>query len=107
VNAYQAHGLIKEHILPESTIYTDESPIYDRVAGMKTDDGKPMGYEHRRIHQKAKIYVVGDVHTNTSGVRAGNARAAPSPQVLDSMWHTHASEHARPMATVHTSAERA
>ena len=24
-----------------------------------------MGYQHRRIHHGAKVYVVGDVHTNT------------------------------------------
>jgi transposase len=28
-------------------------------------DGKPLGYTHRRIHHASKVYVMGDVHTNT------------------------------------------
>jgi transposase len=65
VNAYRLLGMAKEHIVPESTVYTDEAPHYDRLKGLRSDEGKPMGHEHRRIHHKAKVYVVGDVHTNT------------------------------------------
>lgn len=49
--------LVKAHILPSSIIYTDELPAY---AGLKRD-----GYEHKRVHHAAKVYVQGDVHTNT------------------------------------------
>ncbi len=28
-------------------------------------DGKPLGYQHRRIHHASKVYVMGDIHTNT------------------------------------------
>ena len=49
--------LIHKHILPASTIYTDELPAY---AGLKK-----AGYDHKRVHHSAKVYVDGDVHTNT------------------------------------------
>jgi transposase len=49
------HGIAKERILPESTVFTDELPSYDGL------DSK--GYEHRRINHSAGVYVMGDVHT--------------------------------------------
>jgi len=44
-------------ILPASTVFTDEARFYDKLAAK--------GYHHRRIAHKEKIYVSGDVHTNT------------------------------------------
>ena len=44
-------------ILPASTIFTDESRLYDKL-GTK-------GYTHHRIKHRERIYVSGDVHTNT------------------------------------------
>jgi len=52
-------GMVREHVLPESTVYTDELPAYDGIGKMDR------GYEHRRIHHSAKVYVIGDIHTNT------------------------------------------
>lgn len=49
--------LIGFHILPETTIYTDEAPVYQQLTSR--------GYEHRRVHHTAGVYVDGDVHTNT------------------------------------------
>jgi transposase len=54
-----------EHILPDSTVYTDEYMAYNRMSELKDVDGKPLGYKHRRIHHAAKVYVMGDIHTNT------------------------------------------
>jgi transposase len=49
------HGKIREFVLPESMIFTDEWTLY---AGI----GKHyMG--HRRIKHKARVYVEGDTHT--------------------------------------------
>jgi len=48
---------IREKILPSSLVYSDEHSSYDPL--------KAMGYQHRRVHHGAKVYVVGDVHTNT------------------------------------------
>src|SRR6185503_887454 len=52
-------GMVHEHVLPASTIYTDELPAYDGIATM------PRGYVHRRIRHSAKVYVIGDIHTNS------------------------------------------
>jgi transposase len=60
VKAETVLPIMKECILPESTVFTDEFPIYNGVPRM---DG--MGYEHRRINHDQKIYVMGDDHTNT------------------------------------------
>jgi transposase len=58
-------GLVREHVLPKSTIYTDELPGYHGIGYMHSKDGKPAGYDHRRIHHSSKVYVVGDIHTNS------------------------------------------
>ncbi len=47
--------LAGEFVLPETLIYTDEWVGYNRL-------GK-MGYRHRRIKHKARVYVEGDTHT--------------------------------------------
>lgn len=49
--------ILKERVLPESTVYTDEWLAYNNVS--------KSGYNHRRIHHEQKIYVMGDTHTNT------------------------------------------
>ncbi len=54
------NALVKEYVLPDSTIFTDDASAYrqlPRIAGG--------GYEHKRINHSQKVYVVGDVHTNT------------------------------------------
>jgi transposase len=53
-------GMAQEYILPKSTVFTDELPAYD---GIKHIRGK--NYRHRRIKHSAKVYVQGDIHTNT------------------------------------------
>ncbi len=51
--------MVQEHILPESTVYTDELPrIRRHPIHAKTC------YNHRRIHHTSKVYVIGDIHTN-------------------------------------------
>lgn len=49
--------IVKAHVLPYSTIYTDEYWAYKRL-------GKER-YAHKRIYHSQKVYVMGDVHTNT------------------------------------------
>jgi transposase len=48
---------IQRHVLPSAMICTDEYQIYDRL-------GRD-GFSHRRVHHAAKVYVDGDIHTNT------------------------------------------
>jgi transposase-like protein len=48
---------IQTRVLPSSIVYSDELGSYNRL-----DEA---GYEHRRIQHSARVWVVGDVHTNT------------------------------------------
>jgi transposase-like protein len=57
VNADTLTGMVKEYVLPESVIFTDDFSGYDRLKGH--------GYTHHRINHSAKVYVMGDIHTNT------------------------------------------
>lgn len=50
--------IIHEHVLPRSVIFTDEWKAYDGLDGSKE-------YVHHRIYHSAKVYVMGNVHTNT------------------------------------------
>jgi transposase len=49
--------MVQERVLPGTMIYSDEFRGYDPIA--------QMGYGHRRIRHSEKVYVSGDVHTNT------------------------------------------
>ena len=51
--------IIHERILPASIVYSDEYVTYDHLAET------PHGYDHRRIQHAEKVYVMGDIHTNT------------------------------------------
>ena len=53
-------GMAREFVLPKSTIFTDELNGYDGIQHITGGN-----YRHRRIKHSAKVYVVGDVHTNT------------------------------------------
>lgn len=57
VKADTLHGLIKEHVLPKSTVFTDTFRSYTGL------DAR--GYIHERINHSEGVYVVGEVHTNT------------------------------------------
>ena len=50
-------GIAKQRILPETTVFTDEWLGYEGFGNE--------GYTHRRINHSEKVYVVGDVHTQT------------------------------------------
>lgn len=50
-------GLVRGHVLPSSVVFTDEWRSY---LGLRRDYAG-----HRRINHGEKVYVSGDVHTNT------------------------------------------
>jgi transposase-like protein len=58
VDAKNLVGLATEHILPSSIVYTDELNSYNTLA-------KGKRYDQRRINHSAKVYVIGDIHTNS------------------------------------------
>jgi transposase len=49
--------IVAERVLPSTMVYTDDYPIYDGLA--------KMGYQHSRIQHTVKVYVMGDIHTQT------------------------------------------
>jgi transposase-like protein len=51
-------GIVREHVMPKSLVFTDEFASYDGLA--------VRGYKHHRINHSEKVYVTGDnIHTNT------------------------------------------
>jgi transposase len=48
---------IVNRVMPASMVYTDEYKVYNRLTRE--------GFAHRRINHSEKVYVSGDVHTNT------------------------------------------
>jgi transposase-like protein len=52
-------GLVREYVLPESTIYTDELRSYGGISAIRGKDKKPARYEHRGINHSSKVYVMG------------------------------------------------
>ncbi len=48
---------VQRHVLPRSTVFTDEYSAYNGLARH--------GYFHERIRHAARVYVSGDIHTNT------------------------------------------
>jgi transposase-like protein len=50
-------GLVREHIVPRSLVFTDDYAPYDGL-GVR-------GFQHRRIRHSEKIYVSGTTHTQT------------------------------------------
>ena len=53
-------ALVKEYVLPETMIYTDDASAYNALPRLSG-----MGYQHQRINHTQKVYVMGEVHTNT------------------------------------------
>jgi len=51
------YPIIQKHILPDSTVYTDEFKTYDGI--------KRLGYKHIRVNHSDEVWVIGDAHTNT------------------------------------------
>jgi transposase-like protein len=52
-------GLVQQHVLPGSMIYTDEYQPYLTLARR--------GYNHRRVHHRQKVYVAAD-GTSTNSI---------------------------------------
>lgn len=54
---YMVRGQLRKFVLPASTVFTDEYHAYSTI--------DREGYEHERIKHLAKVYVDGNVHTQT------------------------------------------
>ena len=49
--------IVKQHVIPASTVYTDELKSY---ASLNRE-----GFDHKSVNHSAQVYVSGDVHVNT------------------------------------------
>ncbi len=58
--------IVTEHVLPTSTVYTDEPSSYNTL--------RRYGYRHERIQHATHVYVSGNVHTNTIEGFFGNVK---------------------------------
>jgi len=58
VTAENLVGTIDKHVVPGSTVYTDELNSYNTV-------GHDKRYRHRTINHRSRVYVRGDIHTNS------------------------------------------
>jgi|SRR5690348_16188874 transposase-like protein len=59
VSSQALMGLVTKQVISGSTIYTDELAVYNRVKFLRTDDGIPLQYRHRRIKHSDGVYVKG------------------------------------------------
>ena len=50
-------GHVTKHVIPASTVYSDESRSYDGLT--------KAGYTHAHVNHSQNVYVSGTVHTNT------------------------------------------
>ena len=76
-------------VSPNATLFTDEFPTYDTIARI--------GYKHKRIDHHSKVYVNGNIHTNSiegfwSLVKRGISGVyhSVSPQYLQSYVNEYA-----------------
>ncbi|HZQ69180.1 MAG TPA: IS1595 family transposase [Terriglobales bacterium] len=53
-------GYVRDYVVPKTLIFTDEAITYDGITHMPEK-----GYRHRRIKHSSRVYVKGNVHTNT------------------------------------------
>ena len=51
--------IVEARVLPKSTVFTDDFPVYDALSKSEKS------YTHHRINHSQKIYVMGDIHTQT------------------------------------------
>jgi len=51
-------GTVHQFVLPASTVFTDELQAYNTIPGKRQ-------YKHQRINHSSKVYVMGNIHTNT------------------------------------------
>jgi transposase len=58
-------GLVKQHVAPGSTVYSDEYQSYALIGRLYDDDGNFLDYKHDTVKHGQDEYVRGDVHTNS------------------------------------------
>ena len=57
--------VVREHVVPNSVVYTDEYAVYQGLHTMQQDDGSSMGFRHGTVCHSSGEYVRGDAHVNS------------------------------------------
>lgn len=52
-------ALMKEYVLPETIVFTDDAGAFTGMGSLQEH------YHHKRVNHSQKVYVSGEVHTNT------------------------------------------
>lgn len=92
-------NFINENVEPNSTIYTDELKSYNSL--------KYQGYDHKQVNHGAKLYVIGEAHTNsiegfwslTKGGLRGVYRGRVEPEYLQTYFNEYAFRYNRRHST--------
>jgi transposase len=58
-------GVVRDHVAPGTTIYTDEFASYAGLSTMRTESGEPAKFQHHRIRHASGVYAMDKIHTNT------------------------------------------
>jgi transposase len=58
-------GIVKKHVAPGSTVYSDEYQSYALIGRLTDDKGKSLGYKHDTVKHGMDEFVRGEVHTNS------------------------------------------
>ncbi len=58
--------MIREHVLPGTTVYIDELPSYNKLSSL--------GYDHQSVRHRARQYVAGNAHINSIEGLWGNIK---------------------------------
>jgi len=58
-------GMVKQHVEPGSTVYSDEYQSYALIGRLTGDDGVLLGYKHDTVKHGQDEFVRNQVHTNS------------------------------------------
>jgi len=65
VTGSEITGLVRKHVAPNSTVYSDEYQSYALIGRLTDDKGKALGYKHDTVRHGMDEFVRGDIHTNS------------------------------------------
>jgi transposase len=89
VTTAEITGMVKKHVNPGSTVYSDEYQSYALIGRLTGEDGVTLGYKHDTVKHGQEEFVRNQVHTNSvegfwslikNGVRGVYHQVSPAYQ---------------------------
>ena len=65
VTGSEIAGLVRKHVAPNSTVYSDEYQNYAVIGRLTDANGKILGYKHDTVKHSQDEFVRGEVHTKS------------------------------------------